>query len=151
MLNRRAVAIKLVRSVLTAIAVLISSVAAFSQSNEFRGMWVNAWNTGLQNATQVTTLVNQLRAGNFNAVIPQVRRRGDAFYNSHFEPHATGTTPADFDALSDLITKAHNTNTGPYIEVHAWLVTYHIKQGISMPPQPDHPLNLHPDWLLLDI
>ena len=114
-------------------------------------MWVNAWNTGLQNASQVTTLVNQLRAGRFNAVIPQVRRRGDALYNSNFEPHATGTSPADFDSLGDLIAKAHNTNTGPYVEVHAWLVTYHIKQGISMPPQPDHPLNLHPDWLLLDV
>lgn len=122
-----------------------------AQTNEFRGMWVNAWNTGLQNATQVTTLVNQLRAGNFNAVIPQVRRRGDTLYTSHFEPHATGTTPADFDALGDLIAKAHNTNTGPYLEVHAWLVTYHIKQGIAMPSQPTHPLNLHPDWLLLDV
>jgi uncharacterized lipoprotein YddW (UPF0748 family) len=123
---------------------------AEAQSNEFRGMWVNAWNTGLQNASQVTTLVNQLRTGNFNAVIPQVRRRGDTFYRSNFEPHATGTTPADFDALGDLIAKAHDTNAGPYLEVHAWLVTYHIKQGIALPSQPDHPLNLHPDWLLLD-
>lgn len=139
------------RRALIAISFWTLSSGAFAQSNEFRGMWVNAWNAGLQNASQVTTLVNQLRAGNFNAVIPQVRRRGDAFYNSHFEPHATGTTPADFDALGDLIAKAHNTNAGPYLEVHAWLVTYHIKQGIAMPPQPDHPLNLHPDWLLLDV
>lgn len=122
-----------------------------AQTNEFRGMWVNAWSTGLQNASQVTTLVNQLRAGKFNAVIPQVRRRGDALYNSNFEPHATGTTPADFDSLADLIAKAHDTNAGPYLEVQAWLVTYHIKQGIAMPSQPDHPLNLHPDWLLLDV
>jgi uncharacterized lipoprotein YddW (UPF0748 family) len=138
------------------LAVFVATVAlgvptAVAQSNEFRGMWVNAWNTGLQNASQVTTLVNQLRAGNFNAVVAQVRRRGDALYHSNFEPHATGTTPADFDALGDLIAKAHDTNAGPYLEVHAWLVTYHIKQGIAMPPQPDHPLILHPDWLLLDV
>jgi uncharacterized lipoprotein YddW (UPF0748 family) len=151
MSRHQATAAKLVRLVFVTISVGVCSISSLAQSNEFRGMWVNAWNTGLQNAAQVTTLVNQLRAGNFNAVIPQVRRRGDAFYNSHFEPHATGTTPADFDALGDLIAKAHNTNAGPYIEVHAWLVTYHIKQGIAMPAQPDHPLNLHPDWLLLDV
>ena len=151
MSSRFAIATQLVRFLLFLILVSGAVVGVSAQSNEFRGMWVNAWNTGLQNASQVTTLVNQLRAGNFNAVIPQVRRRGDAFYNSHFEPHATGTTPADFDALADLIVKAHNTNAGPYIEVHAWLVTYHIKQGFSMPPQPDHPLNLHPDWLLLHV
>lgn len=136
-------------AVLMLMAVLVGTPAT-AQTNEFRGMWVNAWSTGLQNASQVTTLVNQLRAGKFNAVIPQVRRRGDALYNSNFEPHATGTSPADFDSLADLIAKAHDTNAGPYLEVHAWLVTYHIKQGIAMPPQPNHPLNLHPDWLLLD-
>lgn len=139
---------------LTAASVWMLPLAATAQSNEFRGMWVNAWNTGLQNASQVTTLVNQLRAGNFNAVIPQVRRRGDSFYDSNFEPHATGTTPADFDALGDLIAKAHNTNAGPYIEVHAWLVTYHIWSGATnagTPPQANHPLRLHPDWLLQDV
>src|SRR6187401_2453332 len=101
--SRFPIAIQLVRFVLILLAVSVSIVGVSAQSNEFRGMWVNAWNTGLQNASQVTTLVDQLRAGNFNAVIPQVRRRGDAFYNGHFEPHATGTTPADFDALADLI------------------------------------------------
>ncbi|HWQ93213.1 MAG TPA: family 10 glycosylhydrolase, partial [Clostridia bacterium] len=122
-----------------------------AQTPEFRGMWVNGWNTGLQNASQVSTLVNQVRAANCNAMVAQVRRRGDAFYNSHFEPHVTGTSPANFDALSDLINKAHNTSVGPYVEVHAWLVTYHIWRGAtnaSSPPQPNHPLRLHPDWLL---
>lgn len=133
---------------------LVQIQLARAQTNEFRGMWVNAWNTGLQNASQVTTLVNNLRAGKFNAVIPQVRRRGDTLYTSHYEPHATGTTPANFDALGDLITKAHDTTAGPYIEVHAWLVTYHIWSGATnatTPPQADHPLRLHPDWLLQDV
>jgi uncharacterized lipoprotein YddW (UPF0748 family) len=151
MFSHPALTSRFVLRLLLAILAGTPNFTSFAQSNEFRGMWVNAWNTGLQNSSQVTTLVNQLRAGNFNAVIPQVRRRGDALYDSNFEPHATGTTPADFDALGDLIAKAHNTNAGPYIEVHAWLVTYHIKQGIALPPQPDHPLNLHPDWLLLDV
>jgi len=141
----------MLRALTSSLVFLTTGFTGFAQTNEFRGMWVNAWNTGLQNASQVTTLVNNLRAGKFNAVIPQVRRRGDALYTSHFEPHATGTSPADFDSLGDLIAKAHDTNAGQYIEVHAWLVTYHIKQGISMPSQPSHPLNLHPDWLLLDV
>lgn len=144
-------AFRLTLLLVTVLLVWATTLTTSAQTNEFRGMWVNAWSTGLQNASQVTTLVNQLRAGKFNAVIPQVRRRGDALYNSNFEPHATGTSPADFDSLADVIAKAHDTNAGPYLEVHAWLVTYHIKQGVAMPPQPDHPLNLHPDWLLLDV
>lgn len=152
--NRYAPAVRFVSLVIAAASVWMRPAPANAQSNEFRGMWVNAWNTGLQNASQVTTLVNNLRAGNFNAVIPQVRRRGDALYSSNFEPHATGTSPADFDALGDLIAKAHNTNAGSYLEVHAWLVTYHIWSGAtnaSTPPQADHPLRLHPDWLLQDV
>lgn len=134
--------------------VLLSSVWYVpAQNPEFRGFWVNGWNTGLKSATQVSALVNDVRAANANAIVAQVRRRGDAFYNSKYEPHVTGTTPSDFDALGDLISKAHNTSAGRYVEVHAWVVTYHIWSGATnatTPPQANHPLRLHPDWLLQD-
>ncbi len=114
-------------------------------------MWADTFHAGLRNSSEVSQMVADARAGNFNAVIVEVRKRGDAYYNSNFEPKATDVSPQSFDPLADLIAKAHNTNTGPRIEVHAWIVTYNIwnKQS-SVPPQPDHPYNLHPDWLTED-
>lgn len=136
-----------------ALALMFLSTAGFCQTNELRGMWVNAWNAGFRDASQVTTLVNNLRAANMNAVIPQVRRRGDSLYQSNYEPFASGLSPSNFDALGDLISKAHNTNNGQYIEVHAWLVTYHIWSGATNATTPvaSHPLKQHPDWLLQDV
>jgi uncharacterized lipoprotein YddW (UPF0748 family) len=121
-----------------------------AQAIEMRAFWADAWGTGFQTASQVNALTNDLRTGNFNAIVPQVRRRGDAFYNGVYEPKNAGLAPS-FDPLADLIAKCHNTNFGPKIEVHAWIVTYHIWQGTTPPPQPTHPLNLHPDWLLEDV
>lgn len=138
---------------LVPLLLLLGAAPVSAQSNEFRAFWVDAWGAGIWNASQVTQLINDTRAGNLNAVIPQVRRRGDAFYNSNYEPRCTDMA-AGFDSLADLISKAHNTNSGQQrIEVHAWLVMYHIwaTSAGALPPQPDHPLNLHPDWLLKDI
>src|SRR5690606_29080666 len=38
------------------------------------------------------------------------------------------------------------------IEIHAWIVAYPIWRSRNVPPRsPDHPYNLHPDWLSQDI
>lgn len=124
--------------------------AAQSQTNEYRAFWVDAWGAGFRSSSEVNTLTNDLRKGKFNTVFPQVRRRGDAFYNSHFEPKNSSVSPGSFDPLADLITKCNNTNFGPKIEVHAWIVTYHIWQGTNQPPA-GHPLLLHTNWLLQDV
>ncbi len=112
---------------------------------ESRALWVDSWSPGLFDAAQISQLVSAARAGHFNAVIVEVRRRGDAFYNSNFEPRNAGLSP-DFDPLADLLAKAHNTNDGPRLSVHCWIVTYPVWTADSSPPQPDHPLNLHPEW-----
>ena len=120
--------------------------AAQSQPPEFRALWVDTFHAGIKNTSQINTLLSDLRAGNFNAVIPEVRKRGDAYYLSNFEPEATDMVG---DSLAELITRAHNTNGGQQrIEVHAWIVTYNIwNNRTNRPPQADHPYNLHPDWL----
>ncbi len=121
-----------------------------AQTNEYRAFWVDAWGAGFRSATEVNTLTNDLRRGKLNTVIPQVRRRGDAFYNSDFEPKNSSVSPSSFDPLADLVTKCHDTRFGPRIEVHAWIVTYHIWQGSNAPTAANHPFNLHPDWLIED-
>ena len=114
-------------------------------------MWVDAWGTGFLNASQVTQLVADARAYNFNAIVVQMRRRGDAFYNILAPGNDPKTTAisAGYDALQDVITKAHDTSGGKKrIEVHCWVVTYKIWSSENTPPsQPGHVYNLHPEYL----
>ena len=127
-------------------ALLLASLLCLKvTAAEFRGLWVDSWSPGLFDAAQISQLVNDARAGHFNALIVEVRRRGDAFYNSSFEPKNASLAP-DFDPLADLLAKAHNTNDGPRLAVHCWIVTYPVWTAGAAPPQPDHPLNLHPEW-----
>lgn len=134
---------------LLAAFILHVAMEATAQTNEFRGLWVDAFNSGFKTSTQVSQLLADARAGNFNAVIVQMRRRGDAFYNSNFEPKNSEVSPSTFDPLADLITKAHDTSGGKQrIEVHAWIVSFPIWNSTNnIPSSPSHPYRLHPDWL----
>ena len=121
---------------------LLTSVA---RSQEMRGLWVHAFGNGFKTAAQVTQLIAEARAGNFNALFVQVRKRGDAYYNSNFEPKASDIS-SSFDPLADLIAKA-NTG-GPRIEIHAWIVTYNIwNSETGTPSQSTHPYLTRSGWL----
>lgn len=127
-----------------------------AQSNEFRAFWVDAFGGGFKNASQVTTLISDIRAANANAIVPEIRKRGDAYYSgSPFEPKATDISPSSFDPLQDMINKAHDTTGGKErIEVHAWIVSYKIWGNQFTPPgasTPPHPYNAHPEWLMPDV
>jgi len=117
-------------------------------AQEFRALWADAFNPGFRNSAEVTALVNTARAGNLNAIVVQVRKRGDAYYRNGLEPMATGVA-AGFDPLADLLAKAHDTSGGKArVEIHAWLVTYNIwNSQAAAPSQPTHPYNTHPEWL----
>ncbi len=143
---------KLSRAFATGIAVaLLATPSAPAQSNEFRGLWVDAWGTGFLDAAQVTQLIADARAYNFNALIVQMRRRGDAFYTPGIfgnEPKTTAISPG-FDALQDVITKAHDTSGGQRrIEVHCWVTTHVIWSGTTPPSQTNHVFNAHPEYLM---
>lgn len=138
-------------ALLLAVATLLPSISA-AQTPEFRAFWADAWSDDLWTVAGISRLVADTRAGNMNAVIPQVRRRGDALYNSAFEPKCYSISP-QFDPLAELLARAHDTNAGPRIEVHAWLVTYHVWKASGSYPKPPsaaHVVNAHPDWLLVD-
>jgi uncharacterized lipoprotein YddW (UPF0748 family) len=135
-----------VSTVLLLFIFFLSTASALSQ--EFRALWADTFHAGMRNSAEVSQMVADARAGNFNAVIVEVRKRGDAYYNSNFEPKATDVSPQSFDPLADLVAKAHNTSNGPRIEVHAWIVTYNIwNNETTLPPQTTHPYRLHPDWV----
>lgn len=133
------------------LGVFLLAQAAWAQTNaEFRAFWADAFHDGFKTPAQVTKLVADTRAANCNAIMVQARKRGDAYYNSSYEPKATDISSA-FDPLQDLIDKAHDTSGGPRIEVHAWIVAYTLwNKQTTPPPQTNHPYLLHPDWLTQD-
>jgi uncharacterized lipoprotein YddW (UPF0748 family) len=123
------------------------SFPVVSFPSEFRGLWVDAFGPGFFNPEQVRKLAADCRKYNFNAVIVEMRRRGDAFYNSNYDPRTTVIT-TNFDALAEIIKECH-TGT-PRIEVHCWVVSHYIWSAEKPPEQPDHILNRHPEYLTKD-
>jgi uncharacterized lipoprotein YddW (UPF0748 family) len=67
----------------------VLGVPAWAQTPELRGFWVDAFHAGLRNATEARQVIADARAGGFNAVFVQVRKRGDAYYRNGLEPVAT--------------------------------------------------------------
>jgi uncharacterized lipoprotein YddW (UPF0748 family) len=134
------------------LALIVFGSAAFAQQPpEVRAFWVDGFGAGFKSAAEVSTLVNNIRAAHANTIIPEVRKRGDAYYNSFYEPKATDIS-ASFDPLADMIAKAHDTSGGKQrVEVHPWIVSFKIWGSQTTPPsEPNHPYNLHPDWLTED-
>jgi uncharacterized lipoprotein YddW (UPF0748 family) len=135
------------------LCLLIAVFQVHAQQPEVRAMWVDAFGPGFRTAAEVNTLIGNMRAGHFNTVIPEVRKRGDAYYNSLFEPKATDVSPQSYDPLADLIAKAHDTSGGKQrLDVHAWIVSFKVWGSETTPPsQTNHPYNLHPEWLTRDV
>lgn len=112
-----------------------------SATPEWRAIWADTWNNGILGSLQITTAINTLSAANYNAIIPEVRKCGDAYYDSAYEPRATNIIdPPPFDPLADIITKAHAVG----IEVHPWIVAYRIWNSIWASPPAGHIWALHP-------
>jgi uncharacterized lipoprotein YddW (UPF0748 family) len=127
-------------------ALLCLALSAVAQTGEFRGVWVDAWGNGFLNAGQVTQLIADCRTYNFNAIVVQMRRRGDAFYNHTINDPKTTAIASGFDALQEIITQAHSGS--PRIEVHCWVTTHVIWSSTSPPSQAGHVFNAHPECLM---
>lgn len=107
-----------VAAILVALALAQSRDTAQIRS-EFRGIWVDTFNTALNNHTDVNRVVASAQALHANAIFAQVRRRGDAWYLNALEP-PPDLTPIEsgFDPLRDLVETAH----AGAIEVHAFTI-----------------------------
>ena len=76
--------------------------------SEFRAFWVDAYHAGIKSPAEIDQLIRDVRAARANAVLVQVRRRGDAYYNRSIEPRvAELRKQPDFDPLAHLIEAAH--------------------------------------------
>jgi uncharacterized lipoprotein YddW (UPF0748 family) len=90
---------------------------------QYRALWVDAFHDGMKSPFQVEKLVADAHRANLNALIVQVRKNADAYFNRSDEPRAADIIgPTDFDPLAYVIQLAHAAT--PRIEVHAWLNTF---------------------------
>ena len=110
---------------------------------QYRALWVDAFHDGIKSPTQVEKLVADAHRANINALIVQVRPRGDAYFNIADEPRATDIQgPPDFDPLAYVIRLAHAAT--PRIEVHAWLNTFFVGYTSAV-------YKMHHDWFNRDV
>ncbi|MFC4078291.1 family 10 glycosylhydrolase [Salinithrix halophila] len=127
---------------LLAAAVPQRAAAEGEPETEFRAYWVDAFHNGFKTPAQADQLITDIRKSGANAVIVQVRRRGDAYFNKALEPRTEDPALAPgFDALAYLIEKAHTASLR--IEVHAWLATLPIWNSATPPIAKEHVFNRH--------
>jgi uncharacterized lipoprotein YddW (UPF0748 family) len=120
--------------------------SAWARSPEYRVMWVSRFEW--PSASEVTAKANidsimqNLAANGFNAVLFQVRGQCDVHYPSPYEPWAAtyGWTDPGWDPLAYAIQAAHSRG----LEFHAYINTHTLAQ--DTPPAntvPQHQYNLH--------
>jgi uncharacterized lipoprotein YddW (UPF0748 family) len=130
---------------LGALIVLLGGAARVGAQprSEYRGFWVDTFNTTLNNHADVATVVERALAANANAIFAQVRRRGDSWYLDSLEPLADRTPiQPGFDPLQDLIAEAHASG----LEVHAFVIAnavWNRAPSLFPPVDPNHVFNLH--------
>lgn len=122
--------------------VALGGVANAPQAAEVKGGWVTAWNDGLFTREQVDATVATAKSVGLNALFIQVRKVGDAYYESSMEPRGDNMAP-DFDSLAYAIEKAHSEG----MQVHAWVNVCRIWRDQNVPTDSRHIVNAHPEWL----
>lgn len=109
---------------------------------EVRALWVVR--DALVNADSIRLIAERAKANGFNTLLVQVRGRGDAYYQSRWEPKPPGVpVSADFDPLAIMIREAHARG----IAVHAWLNTMVLANQDTPPTDSAHLLYTRPDLL----
>lgn len=132
----------------------------FVPKREFRAAWVATltnidWPsrkglTPQQQQAEFIRILDTLRSSHMNAVIVQVRPKGDAFYRSATEPWseylsgAQGTDPG-YDPLAFMVQAAHERG----MELHAWLNPFRVTVGEDLSKlSPQNVGRRHPEWLI---
>lgn len=110
-------------------------------TEQWRSLWVDAFNAGIYSPAEVTRLVAEAREMNVNALVVQVARRYDCFCNRALYPRTdAAVAPAPYDPLDEVIAQAHAAG----IEVHAWVTVNTMWNVPDGPPSaPDHIYNTH--------
>jgi uncharacterized lipoprotein YddW (UPF0748 family) len=129
------------------VILLLCLIAGGCAVHEGRGIWVVRYR--LNSPTLLDQIVDDAHRGKFNLLFVQVHGRGDAYYCSHIVPRSEvlAETPPEFDPLSYVIQRGHAEG----LQIHAWLnVLYVWPYPPPYPLSPQHVVNNHPEWLVVD-
>ena len=114
---------------------------------ELRALHVDASQPGIRSVAEVTQLVQTTRAAHFNALWIEIRKNGETYWRSNVEPHAPWSDDS-YDPLSEVLRQAHDTNSGPRLEVHGWIDLLPVwDQRTVTPPSALHVFRQHPEWV----
>jgi len=119
---------------------------AATEGGEVRAMWVVR--DSMVSRAKIRNAVALAKKYHFNTLFVQVRGRGDAFYDSTFEPRSEelADAPGDFDPLAVAIEEGHKAG----LEVHAWMNTFLVWHKKRLPYSSRHVLRQHPEWIVRD-
>lgn len=120
--------------------------ASGRSNEEFRGLWVaRHW---LKNREQAMRAVRIAADARLNAILVQVRGRGDAFYRSRLVPRSESLSDPEFDPLALLVEEGRRAG----LEIHAWVNMYLTwKPTEQRPASPRHLLLRHPEWFMRSV
>lgn len=135
----------LIATILAALLVPVGTAAIRPQTDEVRGLWV--LRSTLTTPARITELVRTAVDGGYNTVIVQVRGRGDAYYQSAFEPRAAELSgqPETFDPLALTIERAAAAG----LRVHAWFNVNLVASASASPATRNHIAVREPGWLMV--
>lgn len=123
-----------------------TGVAAARQKSagEVRALWVQRGS--LTSPESIRKVVDTAKAAGFNTLLVQVRGRGDAYYNSRYEPRASllVNQPASFDPLDFTLAAARRAG----LQLHVW-VNVNLIADASLPQMRSHLVRSHPEWLMV--
>jgi len=135
----------------TGLLLLLLASFSYGQNNneEFRANWVITWEhsssgySAEQGKARIREILENQKAGNFNAVLWQARQSGTSYYNSPYEPwgYYVGSEDPGYDPLAYAIQEGHKRG----LEVHAW---FNVFQTSSTAP--GAPAAEHPEWICRD-
>ncbi len=114
---------------------------SFAEAAPVKGIWVVR--TSITTPQKVARVVDFAYRNGYTDIFVQVRGRGDALYSSEIVPRSPLLGTQSFDPLATILAQAHQRG----IRVHAWINVFLAWSARSMPSNPNHVVNLHPDWV----
>ncbi|MBN1514523.1 MAG: family 10 glycosylhydrolase [Phycisphaerae bacterium] len=118
-------------------------------AGEFRAVWIDAFGIGFKSTAEVDAMINNVIAGRYNVILPEVLAFQDtgssahgAYWNSSIVPKASDIS-GSFDPLAYMIQRAHANG----IEVHPWLVAFRVSS--TWPPAGNPTVAAHPEWIMV--
>ncbi|MEX2295490.1 MAG: family 10 glycosylhydrolase [Gemmatimonadota bacterium] len=114
-----------------------------TETGDVRALWIVR--TALSHPDSARAAVRRAAESGFNTLLVQVRGRGDAFYESRWEPRPESMpgSVAPFDPLGTVLDEAHRRG----LRVHAWVNVHLVASAVFPPRDPRHLVNADPGRL----